>query len=162
PGTVAFMTQAALLSIVNANSLQQADPLTNSPLPLVERAVTLTASQLCGQGIGGKITIAQMPLSRRPVRQRSRSGSRRDRGEAPYPFSGSAAWLRRSSANANVGRLAVKLIDKELVEREDQLVALAGLFADCRSGRGRVAKISGAVTSGKTLLLQTFEEETIK
>jgi DNA-binding CsgD family transcriptional regulator len=55
----------------------------------------------------------------------------------------------------------MKLIETELIQREDQLGALTDLFTDCLRGRGRIARISGSVASGKTLLLQTFEDQAV-
>lgn len=45
-----------------------------------------------------------------------------------------------------------------LVEREEQLACLEELFADCLAGRGRIVLVSGALGSGKTVLLQEFGE----
>ncbi|MGP3923748.1 AAA family ATPase [Streptomyces sp. 8N616] len=46
----------------------------------------------------------------------------------------------------------------KLVERDEELASLDRLLADSLAGRGRVALVSGPVTSGKTELLQTFME----
>jgi DNA-binding CsgD family transcriptional regulator len=49
-----------------------------------------------------------------------------------------------------------------LVERHHELALLRGMFADCVSGKGRVALISGSLASGKTELLNAFTEHVIE
>jgi DNA-binding CsgD family transcriptional regulator len=45
-----------------------------------------------------------------------------------------------------------------LVEREDELAELTGMFEESRRGRGKIALVSGSVTTGKTTLLHAFAE----
>ncbi|GAA5071921.1 DNA-binding CsgD family transcriptional regulator [Thermocatellispora tengchongensis] len=47
---------------------------------------------------------------------------------------------------------------ERLVEREEALTRLAGLLADARDGRGRVALVGGAVATGKSALLHVLAE----
>ncbi|WP_436792057.1 AAA family ATPase [Yinghuangia sp. YIM S10712] len=43
-----------------------------------------------------------------------------------------------------------------LVERENHLAALRGMFAECRGGAGRIVVVTGPVGGGKTELAHTF------
>ncbi|GLZ36453.1 LuxR family transcriptional regulator [Actinokineospora sp. NBRC 105648] len=48
-----------------------------------------------------------------------------------------------------------------LVERNEELRALGGLYAECTRSRGQVALISGGVASGKTELLHAFADRAV-
>jgi DNA-binding CsgD family transcriptional regulator len=52
--------------------------------------------------------------------------------------------------------MSMTSLNKELVERDRQLLRLDNLFAESVGGRGRVAIISGPVASGKSALLYQF------
>jgi len=52
--------------------------------------------------------------------------------------------------------MSMTSLNKELVERDRQLLRLDNLFAESVGGRGRVAIISGPVASGKSALLHQF------
>jgi DNA-binding CsgD family transcriptional regulator len=49
-----------------------------------------------------------------------------------------------------------------LLERDNELSTLEDLFSECLQGKGRVAIVSGPVSSGKTALLHAFAQRVIR